>query len=450
LESLSSNESISTTAENTQANQTVISPEEIEVEDKEKINEPEKKEVLVSTTDNKNISIDDTPSAVKKPEFNEKKEESKEGTETPVTKISTSITEDKSITKESDMNKSPTTEDNGSFTIDNNVSQIVGKSALKSANSTKKKGRGVCFDALTSFLYMCQYGDPTEDSRLPTVRKYLGIPYEDGTEVTDVTIEDSFKDQIPISKEVLSSLFTAHNFLTPLHIACTYNQLGIVKLLVEHADAPINIQDVEGWTPLHCACAEGNFDIVEYLGRCSKRKYFEKMLTQKTESSEVTEEDEEKYKGYTNDYHIFEYSEKEPVLLKKPTETKVEPVKVVEEEDDDDEDDEDDEDDDEEDDDEEKDDEEEEEEDPDKYIEICEDYIPITDEIYRLLLKESNDVPDEDPEKPSVYAIDGPILFDILNEDGNNAYEVCQEDPTGKIIQMHLKSNNKFYINIIF
>jgi len=306
----------------------------------------------------------------------------------------------------------------------------VGKSALKSASSTKKKGRGVCFDALTSFLYMCQYGDPTEDARLPTIRKYLGIPYDDGKEVDDVQIEECFKNQIPISKEVLSSLFTPHNFLTPLHIACTYNQLGIVKLLVEYADAPVNIQDVEGWTPLHCACAEGNFDIVEYLGRCTKRKYFEKALKQKDENNEVSDEDDEKYKGYTNDYHIFEYSEKEPVLILKQREKQAEIVKKEEEDDDDEEDDED----------EEEEEEEEEEEDPDKYVEICDDYITITDENYRLLLKESNNVPDEDPEKPSIYAVDGPILFDILNEDGNNAYEVCQEDPTGKIIQMHIKN----------
>jgi len=299
------------------------------------------------------------------------------------------------------------------------------KSALKSENSPKKKAR-ICFDALTSFLYMCQYGDPTEDPELPTVRKYLGIPLENGEEVKNVEIPECFKDQLPISKEVLSSLYTAHNFLTPLHIAATYNQLGIVKLLVEHADAPVNIQDVEGWTPLHCACAEGNFDIVEYLGRCTKRKYYdENALKKNTESDpDITEEEKEKYKGYNNDYHIFEYTEKNPILPKKGNEK--------------------DEDSEEENDSEEEDSEEEKEdeiEDIDRYAEICDDYITITDDVYRLLLKESNGVEDEDPQKPSIYCVDGPILLDILNEDGNNAYEVCQEDPQGQLIQMHLKSN---------
>jgi len=280
---------------------------------------------------------------------------------------------------------------------------------------------------------MCQYGDPTEDPALPTVRKYLGISLENGEEVTNVTIPECFKDQIPISKEVLSSLYTPHNFLTPLHIAATYNQLGIVKLLVEHADAPVNIQDVEGWTPLHCACAEGNFDVVEYLGRCTKRKYYENALKKQTEDDEdETEEDREKYKGYTNDYHIFEYTEKNPILIRKPNEIQ----------DDDEEDDEDD--------DEEEEEEEEEGDDADKYAEICNDYVTITDDVYRYLLKESNGVEDTDPEKPAIYCVDGPILLDILNEDGNNAYEVCQEDPQGQLIQMHLKSNIIIFLIVLF
>jgi len=276
---------------------------------------------------------------------------------------------------------------------------------------------------------MCQYGDPTEDPELPTIRKYLGIPFENGEEVKNVEIPECFKDQIPISKEVLSNLYTPHNFLTPLHIAATYNQLGIVKLLVEYADAPLNIQDVEGWTPLHCACAEGNFEVVEYLGRCTKRKYYEKAINDKPldDSEELSEEDNNKYKGYSNNYHIFQYEEKNPISLKK---TNIVKKDEIEEDDNDDSEEE-----------EEEDEEEEEEEQEDeKYADICEDYIPITDENYGILMKECNSAKDADPEKPAIYAVDGPILLDILNEDGNNAYEVCQDDPTGKIIQIHIKS----------
>jgi len=314
--------------------------------------------------------------------------------------------------------------------VDNNKSNVNGNSVLKSANSPKKKGRGVKFDALTSFLYMCQYGDPTEEPELPTIRKYLGIPLENGEEVKNVEIPECFKDQIPMSKEVVSNLYTPHNFLTPLHVAATYNQLGIVKLLVEYADAPVNIQDTEGWTPLHCACAEGNFDVVEYLGRCTKRRYYEKAINDKSlgNSEEISEEDNNRYKGYSNDYHIFEYSEKDPVILKKPSKD----IKEVEDEEDDDSDSDGEE-------------EEEEEEEEEKYADICEDYIPITDENYGLLMKECNSVKDTNPDKPAIYAVDGPILLDILNDDGNNVYEVCQDDPSGKIIQMHIKSKYWFY-----
>ncbi|OUM61960.1 hypothetical protein PIROE2DRAFT_62195 [Piromyces sp. E2] len=387
----------------------MLDTEKKEDDKKEEVKESEKKDTFVPETDSKNISIDDTAPAVNK----EEKEEVKK-------------VEEVQNKMEESTKKEETTPISSDTTVESSVTKSTSglKSALKSENSSKKKAR-ICFDALTSFLYMCQYGDPTEDPELPTVRKYLGIPLENGEEVKNVEIPDCFKDQIPISKEVLSSLYTAHNFLTPLHIAATYNQLGIVKLLVEYADAPVNIQDVEGWTPLHCACAEGNFDIVEYLGRCTKRKYYENALKQTESDEEETEEDTNKYRGYTNDYHIFEYTEKNPIIMRKPNE------KQEESEEDDDE---------EEEEEEGGEEEEEEEEDAERYAEICDDYITITDDIYRLLLKESNGVKDTDPDKPAIYCVDGPILLDILNEDGNNAYEVCQEDPKGQLIQMHLKN----------
>jgi len=78
LESLSSNESISTTAENTQANQIVANLEEIEAEKKEeeKIKETSEKDVHGPQTDSKINKIDDTQ-AIKKPESEEKKEDIK-------------------------------------------------------------------------------------------------------------------------------------------------------------------------------------------------------------------------------------------------------------------------------------------------------------------------------------------------------------------------------------
>ena len=52
----------------------------------------------------------------------------------------------------------------------------------------------------------------------------------------------------------------------PLHYAAEYNQLEIVKFYIEEAHfTEINIQDIEGNTPMHLACMKGHINIVKYL-----------------------------------------------------------------------------------------------------------------------------------------------------------------------------------------
>jgi hypothetical protein len=57
---------------------------------------------------------------------------------------------------------------------------------------------------------------------------------------------------------------TSQTELTPLHVASTANHVSLVKFLLKHGH-PINVRDVEGWTPLHCASAEGNLEAVQTL-----------------------------------------------------------------------------------------------------------------------------------------------------------------------------------------
>mmetsp|Transcript_34008 Transcript_34008/g.86086 ORF Transcript_34008/g.86086 Transcript_34008/m.86086 type:complete len:215 (-) Transcript_34008:788-1432(-) len=58
---------------------------------------------------------------------------------------------------------------------------------------------------------------------------------------------------------------------TALHLACTYNQMEMVKVLVKEAKLEIEATNYEGWTPLCCAIAWGHLDIAKYLLKCGAR-----------------------------------------------------------------------------------------------------------------------------------------------------------------------------------
>ena len=49
---------------------------------------------------------------------------------------------------------------------------------------------------------------------------------------------------------------------TPLMFAALYGQLSLVKILVDQKQVPINRS---GWTPLHYACTNGNYEIALFL-----------------------------------------------------------------------------------------------------------------------------------------------------------------------------------------
>ncbi|KAH7698292.1 Ankyrin repeat, partial [Aphelenchoides avenae] len=55
-----------------------------------------------------------------------------------------------------------------------------------------------------------------------------------------------------------------NNGQTPLHYACSKNQLAIAKLLVENG-ADVNAQDKYGAAPLHRAAGQGHLDVVNFL-----------------------------------------------------------------------------------------------------------------------------------------------------------------------------------------
>ena len=52
---------------------------------------------------------------------------------------------------------------------------------------------------------------------------------------------------------------------TPLHTACHYGQLDIITFLVSLSSVDVNIQGVSGNTPLHTACRYGQLDIIKFL-----------------------------------------------------------------------------------------------------------------------------------------------------------------------------------------
>jgi ankyrin repeat protein len=66
-------------------------------------------------------------------------------------------------------------------------------------------------------------------------------------------------------------LHTGYQSLTPLHLACAFNQVEIVHYLLSECGVRVNVTDSEGWTPLHSACMEGYFEIVELLVKCQGR-----------------------------------------------------------------------------------------------------------------------------------------------------------------------------------
>lgn len=60
----------------------------------------------------------------------------------------------------------------------------------------------------------------------------------------------------PISTYVDINYHSAHTGITPLHMACAYGHMDVVKYLIEELLADVTVTDAEGWTPLHSIIAE--------------------------------------------------------------------------------------------------------------------------------------------------------------------------------------------------
>jgi hypothetical protein len=57
---------------------------------------------------------------------------------------------------------------------------------------------------------------------------------------------------------------SVHRRMGAIHMAASYDHLDACRLLVDTGADP-NLQDAEGWTPLHCAAAEGHLRVVTFL-----------------------------------------------------------------------------------------------------------------------------------------------------------------------------------------
>ena len=111
--------------------------------------------------------------------------------------------------------------------------------------SLMKPKRRVAFDPVTSIRYICQYGDAEDPETLVLLKK------------------------LTADRTILNSIRTGHQGLTPLHLACSYNQIAVVRFLLKDCHVRVNITDKEGWTPLHSAAVEGYPEIVSLLLQCT-------------------------------------------------------------------------------------------------------------------------------------------------------------------------------------
>jgi ankyrin repeat protein len=79
-----------------------------------------------------------------------------------------------------------------------------------------------------------------------------------------MTITD-FK--ILLCQSKYSEIISPQKNMTLVHVACSYGHLDILKALLESSTELLNQQDVEGWSPAHCAAAEGHVSVLLLLGK---------------------------------------------------------------------------------------------------------------------------------------------------------------------------------------
>jgi hypothetical protein len=149
------------------------------------------------------------------------------------------------------------------FSGSNLLISIFNKSDKSNASLSDKvnlKKKGVRFDPAVLLLNVCQQPTSVEDP-IRTVSQCLNT-INNPELFLNSTITPSNQNISGIN-----NIFSPHQLLTPLHVACSHGNVEIVKLLLE-AGSFVNVYDSEGWTPLHCAAAEGHIEILNLLGKC--------------------------------------------------------------------------------------------------------------------------------------------------------------------------------------
>ncbi|GLI67911.1 hypothetical protein VaNZ11_012237 [Volvox africanus] len=72
-------------------------------------------------------------------------------------------------------------------------------------------------------------------------------------------------DDLVLNEDKMHAEAVDAHLETPLHIAATWGQLGIVRLLVR--DHAVNVDPVnwEGWTPFFCAISRSHIEVADFL-----------------------------------------------------------------------------------------------------------------------------------------------------------------------------------------
>ncbi|KAF9138243.1 hypothetical protein BGX30_009380 [Mortierella sp. GBA39] len=106
-----------------------------------------------------------------------------------------------------------------------------------------KSGKRVSFDPQSMMADASKTGD------LELYKSMLALMQQEDTSKTLV--------------EIINHQSVSRN-LSSLHLAASYNHIVLCRFLVQNG-ANVNLTDLEGWTPMHCAAAEGNLEVFEFL-----------------------------------------------------------------------------------------------------------------------------------------------------------------------------------------
>jgi len=84
-------------------------------------------------------------------------------------------------------------------------------------------------------------------------------------------LHDAVRKNLIVNSKNLSKLLKKQHIddvdeslQSALHVAAAEGNLPVLKLLVKKG-GNLNLQDMNGWTPLHCAASNGHLKVCEYL-----------------------------------------------------------------------------------------------------------------------------------------------------------------------------------------